>query len=183
MQDALAGDVYVVLGDAAGDGGGRGTGLSFNPLASLIWLGAAIMFAGRAVLSLADRRLPGRWAPSVRACPGRRRRPAGGVDVLQHARVLAVLMFSLAGRASPALAAQPRRGAEGSGAGGARPGSMSGGGLRCLVCQNQSIDDSDARRGAGTCAVLIREHLVDRASRTSRWLRFCGRPLWRVSCC
>jgi cytochrome c-type biogenesis protein CcmF len=49
------GDLYVVMGDAAPEGG-RVVRLYFNPLVSFIWLGAAVMFSG-GLLSLSDRRL------------------------------------------------------------------------------------------------------------------------------
>jgi cytochrome c-type biogenesis protein CcmF len=48
------GDLYVVIGDSL-EGGGRVVRIYFNPLVSLIWLGAAIMGLGGA-LSLSDRR-------------------------------------------------------------------------------------------------------------------------------
>jgi cytochrome c-type biogenesis protein CcmF len=50
------GDLYAVLGDAQGDGGGFAVRLYFNPLVRFIWIGALIMFIGGAV-SLSDRRL------------------------------------------------------------------------------------------------------------------------------
>jgi cytochrome c-type biogenesis protein CcmF len=49
-----SGDLYVVMGEGRSDGG-RSVRIYFNPLASLIWLGALIMFIGGAV-SLTDRR-------------------------------------------------------------------------------------------------------------------------------
>jgi cytochrome c-type biogenesis protein CcmF len=54
LHQALGGDVYVVLGEESGDGG-KVVRAYFNPLVSLIWLGALIMFLGGA-LSLTDRR-------------------------------------------------------------------------------------------------------------------------------
>jgi len=54
LYQTLAGDVYVVMGDRTADGA-RVVRLYFNPLVSLIWLGALIMFFGGA-LSLTDRR-------------------------------------------------------------------------------------------------------------------------------
>jgi cytochrome c-type biogenesis protein CcmF len=48
------GDVYIVMGDQMADG--RSIRITFNPLASWIWLGALIMFLG-GLLSLGDRRL------------------------------------------------------------------------------------------------------------------------------
>jgi cytochrome c-type biogenesis protein CcmF len=49
-----SGDLYVVLGEGRSDGG-RSVRIYFNPMASLIWLGALVMFIGGAV-SLTDRR-------------------------------------------------------------------------------------------------------------------------------
>jgi cytochrome c-type biogenesis protein CcmF len=54
LHQGVAGDVYVVMGDKSGDGG-RVVRAYFNPLVTLIWLGAVIMFMG-GVLSLTDRR-------------------------------------------------------------------------------------------------------------------------------
>ena len=53
---ALAGDLYVVLGDELKDGSGWVVRLYFNPLVRLIWIGAIVMALGGA-LSLCDRRL------------------------------------------------------------------------------------------------------------------------------
>ncbi len=74
---------------------------------------------------------------------------------MQHVRVLAVLMFSLL-VASPALAVQPDEVLKDPTLE-ARARSISAG-LRCLVCQNQSIDDSDAGV-ARDLRILIREQL------------------------
>jgi cytochrome c-type biogenesis protein CcmF len=54
IKPFLSGDLYIVMGDAL-PAGGRVVRIYFNPLVSLIWLGAAVMFAGGA-LSLSDRR-------------------------------------------------------------------------------------------------------------------------------
>jgi cytochrome c-type biogenesis protein CcmF len=53
---ALAGDLYVVLGDELKDGAGWVLRLYFNPLVRLIWIGAIVMALG-GILSLSDRRL------------------------------------------------------------------------------------------------------------------------------
>ena len=53
---ALAGDLYVVLGDELKDGSGWVVRLYFNPLVRLIWIGAIVMALGGA-LSSTDRRL------------------------------------------------------------------------------------------------------------------------------
>jgi cytochrome c-type biogenesis protein CcmF len=54
LHQTALGDVYIVMGDK-GENGARAVRTYFNPLVSLIWLGAAIMFAG-GILSLSDRR-------------------------------------------------------------------------------------------------------------------------------
>ena len=54
LYQTILGDVYVVMGDTAGDGA-RAVRLYYNPFVNFIWLGAAIMFAG-GLLSLSDRR-------------------------------------------------------------------------------------------------------------------------------
>ena len=54
LVQGFFGDVYIVMGDVMQ--GGRSVRISYNPLASWIWLGAAIMFLG-GLLSLTDRRL------------------------------------------------------------------------------------------------------------------------------
>ncbi len=54
IRSLPSGDLYIVMGDPAPEGG-RVVRVYFNPLASCIWLGAAIMFLGGA-LSLTDRR-------------------------------------------------------------------------------------------------------------------------------
>jgi cytochrome c-type biogenesis protein CcmF len=55
IYNALAGDLYVVLGDAL-DGGGFVVRAYFHPLVRLIWIGALIMGLG-GLLSMSDRRL------------------------------------------------------------------------------------------------------------------------------
>ena len=52
----VGGDLYAVLGDEVGNGGGWVVRLYFNPLVRLIWIGAVVMALGGA-LSLSDRRL------------------------------------------------------------------------------------------------------------------------------
>ena len=54
LHQFLSGDLYIVMGEGRSDGG-RSVRIYFNPLASLIWIGALIMFIGGAV-SLTDRR-------------------------------------------------------------------------------------------------------------------------------
>ena len=50
--------------------------------------------------------------------------------------------------------------------------------LRCMVCQNQSIDDSDAPL-ARDLRLLVRERL-DAGDSDAAGDRFSGRALWRV---
>jgi cytochrome c-type biogenesis protein CcmF len=54
LHQFLTGDLYIVMGEGR-SGGGRSVRIYFNPLASLIWFGALVMFIGGAV-SLTDRR-------------------------------------------------------------------------------------------------------------------------------
>ena len=54
LHQTLAGDLYVVMGDANTDGG-RAMRMYFNPLVDFIWVGALVMFVGGA-FSLTDRR-------------------------------------------------------------------------------------------------------------------------------
>ena len=55
LVQGIGGDIYIVLGDKGPDGS-YAVRASYNPLASWIWLGAAVMFLG-GLLSLTDRRL------------------------------------------------------------------------------------------------------------------------------
>jgi cytochrome c-type biogenesis protein CcmF len=54
LLQSPAGDLYVVMGDRMNDGA-RAMRIYFNPLVSLIWLGAFVMFLG-GLISLTDRR-------------------------------------------------------------------------------------------------------------------------------
>ena len=56
IHASWAGDFYLVMGEAAGEGGSVPVRMYFNPLVRFIWIGALIMFIGGAI-SLADRRL------------------------------------------------------------------------------------------------------------------------------
>ncbi len=55
LVQGMMGDVYIVMGDESSPGL-RSVRITYNPMASWIWLGAAIMFFG-GLLSLTDRRL------------------------------------------------------------------------------------------------------------------------------
>ncbi|MBI3674682.1 MAG: heme lyase CcmF/NrfE family subunit [Rhizobiales bacterium] len=70
LNQTLAGDLYVVMGDSTADGG-RAIRMYFNPLVNFIWLGAFSMFLGGA-FSLADRRFrvgAPRRAPALGTVP------------------------------------------------------------------------------------------------------------------
>jgi cytochrome c-type biogenesis protein CcmF len=54
LLQGLSGDLYAVMGDRMNDGT-RAMRIYFNPLISLIWLGAVVMFCG-GLISLTDRR-------------------------------------------------------------------------------------------------------------------------------
>jgi cytochrome c-type biogenesis protein CcmF len=71
IRTLWTGDLYVVLGDASGDG--HVVRAYWNPLAPFIWIGAVIMFAGGCI-SLTDRRY--RIGAPKRA----RRAPAAGEE-------------------------------------------------------------------------------------------------------
>ena len=130
------GQVYVSIGDPAPDGAVPAR-LYWKPLVTLIWLGGAAMALGGA-LSLADRRL--RFGVAVRARAARRS-PQGRADSMRRLRLaLAFLLFALL--AAPSFAVQPDEVMKDP-ALEARARALSEG-LRCMVCQNQSIDDSDA---------------------------------------
>jgi cytochrome c-type biogenesis protein CcmF len=55
IRSTLAGDLYVVIGDAEGAAGAYVTRLYFNPLVAWMWIGAMTMILGGA-LSVSDRR-------------------------------------------------------------------------------------------------------------------------------
>jgi cytochrome c-type biogenesis protein CcmF len=55
IRSTLAGDLYVVIGDAEGAAGAYVTRLYFNPLVAWMWIGALAMILGGA-LSVSDRR-------------------------------------------------------------------------------------------------------------------------------
>ncbi|MBM3580340.1 MAG: heme lyase CcmF/NrfE family subunit [Alphaproteobacteria bacterium] len=55
IRSTLAGDLYVVIGDAEGASGAYVARLYFNPLVAWMWIGAIVMILGGA-LSVSDRR-------------------------------------------------------------------------------------------------------------------------------
>ena len=134
-------------------GGGYAVRAYFNPLVRFIWLGALIMFIGGGI-SLSDRRLRV-GAPSRSRRAGRR---SGGVAPMRRLGSVdcCLSMWAIFASVSASLAVQPgemlsdpaleKR---------ARNISSE---LRCLVCQNESIDDSDAPLAADLRR-LVRERL------------------------
>ena len=150
------GDLYAVLGDQLKDGA-YSVRLYFNPLVRLIWLGALVMFFGGAV-SLSDRRL--RVGAPKRAQAKAAQAAAGRMIFMASRNILSSLLLTLDALHS-ACEARPRRcsptkccpdpALE------ARARAISEG-LRCLVCQNQSIDDSEAPL-AKDLRLLVRERL------------------------
>ena len=144
------GQVYVSIGDPAPDGAVPAR-LYWKPLVTLIWFGAAAMALGGG-LSLADRRL--RFGAAfgrrpARACArNRRNRP------MRLIRLALVVLLALA--SAPAFAVQPDEVMKDP-ALEARARALSAE-LRCLVCQNQSIDDSEAPL-ARDIRLLIRQRI------------------------
>ena len=140
------------LGDIADDGATT-VRIYWKPLVTLIWLGAIVMAFG-GLLSLSDRRL--RVGAPRPAAP--RRSPAAG-GMRRCGALFAVALSRLRRRSSARrLAVDARRDAEATrrsrrARGRCRPE------LRCLVCQNQSIDDSDAPL-AHDLRVLLRERIA-----------------------
>ena len=142
--------LYISLGDVTADGG-IVVRVWWKPLVTLIWLGALVMMARRRRVAAAT----GGCASARRA---RERGRAGGAarGGMRSTRVssLGRWLFACAARplavqpdevlADPALEARARAlSAE----------------LRCMVCQNQSIDDSDADL-ARDLRMLVRERLA-----------------------
>ena len=127
--------------------------LWWKPLVTLIWVGGLVMMAG-AAMSLLDRRLRvGAPVAPPQAGRGRAARPAMSAG-LRSPRWSCCWRCCFAGAAQavkpdevladPALEARARRLSEG---------------LRCMVCQNQSIDESDADL-ARDLRILVRERLA-----------------------
>jgi len=150
-----ASQLYLSLGDPNPDGTVP-VRLYFKPNVLMIWLGALIMFFGGA-LSLSDRR-----------CASARPRPAKVKDkpsaTLQR-RSDGVEILCMPSRSCWRCSARPRRGAVqpdemlANPAQEARARALSKE-LRCIVCQNESIDDSEAPL-AHDLRVLVRERIKD----------------------
>jgi cytochrome c-type biogenesis protein CcmH len=138
--------LYLSLGDPNPDGS-IAVRLYYKPLVLLIWLGAVVMVIGGA-LSLSDRRLrvgAPKPARSKAALSPRSKSPCDGA--LSHLALLTLPPRRAHRRASPTNAFGSALEAR------ARALSKE---LRCMVCQNQSIDDSDAPL-ARDLRILVRE--------------------------
>ena len=146
--------LYLSLGDPNADGS-IAVRLYHKPLVLLIWLGAVVMVLGGG-LSLSDRRLRvGAPKPASRQA----RAAAGGVSC-DASRAIVGFHLLLRGRACECIAVVrgaarrnpcPIRRSKRARATLSRE-------LRCMVCQNQSIDDSDAPL-ARDLRLLVRERL------------------------
>ena len=135
------------------DDGSIDARLYYKPLVTLIWIGALVMALGGA-FSLADRRLRiGVARRAVGPCPAPGRRMKRALKILALAAALLAPFGAQAVEPSEKLAdpAQEAR---------ARAIATE---LRCLVCQNQSIDDSDAPL-AKDLRMLLREQIRKGAS-------------------
>ena len=152
------GQLYLSLGDT-NDDGSIAVRLYYKPLVLLIWLGAVVMFFGGA-LSLSDRRLR---VGAPKPAAGQARDAAGGVSHAMPASHGSLCLYGSrratvgAGgakfyRSSARARASVRRRRM---LGGARDCRAN---LRCMVCQNQSIDDSEAPL-ARDLRLLVRERL------------------------
>ena len=145
--------LYLSLGDTNADGS-IAVRLYYKPMVLLIWLGAVVMMLGGG-LSLSDRRLRiGAPKPATKS-GGETSAAAGGVGRMRAFALIALLAALVAPTFAfavtpdemlkdPALEAR------------ARDLSRE---LRCMVCQNQSIDDSEAPL-AKDLRVLVRERLT-----------------------
>ena len=138
------GDLYAVLGDPAGEEGWV-MRYYYNPGVAWMWLGALLMGFG-GLISLCDRRLR----------VGAPRRSRSGLASAVRPGATAALLLTLALFASPALAidgdemfADPAK---------EDRALAIGKQLRCLVCQNQSIFDSNAGL-ARDLRMVVRERI------------------------
>ena len=140
--------LYLSLGDA-GEDGAIAVRLYHKPLVLLIWLGAVVMVIGGA-LSLSDRRLRV-GAPRRRGSQNCSRRSercgllASSVAIIVACCIGTPLHAVQPDEILPDAKLEER----------ARNLSRE---LRCMVCQNQSIDDSDAPL-ARDLRLLVRERL------------------------
>ncbi len=168
------GQLYLSLGDANPDGS-IAIRLYYKPMVLLIWLGAVVMMLGGA-LSLSDRRLRvGAPKPAKKPSAfGEGNLAAGGVGRVRRFAFIALLAALLA--PSVALAVTPDEMLKDPVLE-ARARELSRE-LRCMVCQNQSIDDSEASL-AKDLRLLVRERLDARRQRQAG-ARLPGGALWRL---
>ncbi len=145
--------LYVSLGDATKDGG-IVVRIWWKPFILCIWGGAVFMAFG-GLVSLSDRRLrvgaPRRKAKLKQSLSSSR----NGVSGMMRRLLLA---FALLLMAAPAFAVNPDE-VLADPALEARARALSAE-LRCMVCQNQSIDDSNADL-AKDLRLLVRERITD----------------------
>ena len=145
------GDLYLALGDPDGKGGWV-LRAYYNPLVPWIWFGAVLAALG-GLVSLSDRRLRMRL-PASRAAPAIVPRPA---DPRMIGRLFLAAALLAAVGASAASAFEPSERLADP-ALEARAEAI-GRELRCLVCQNQSIEESNADL-AHDLRLLVRRQLV-----------------------
>ncbi len=143
--------LYVSLGDPMADGG-IVVRVWWKPVILCIWFGALFMMAG--ARDLAHRPSPARRCARQGAPPGENL-DAGAGRMIR--RTLIAALF-LAASALPTLAVNPDE-VLADPALEARARALSAQ-LRCMVCQNQSIDDSNAEL-AKDLRVLVRERLTN----------------------
>ena len=151
IRTFLFDQVYISLGEGQADGA-IAVRLYDKPLVTLIWLGAVLMACG-GLFSLSDRRL------RVGATQAGARGPqaaAGGVGAMVR-RLATFLLLAASLAAGPACAVEPDEVLKDPSLE-ARARHLSAE-LRCMVCQNQWIDDSDAPL-AKDLRILVRERLV-----------------------
>ena len=144
--------LYLSLGDPNPDGS-LAVRLYYKPLVLLIWLGAVVMVIGGA-LSLSDRRLR---VGAPKPARSKAALAAGGVD-----RYAVACVSSCVGADARRPSVRRRFAVQpdeilSDAALEARARALSKE-LRCMVCQNQSIDDSDAPL-ARDLRILVRERL------------------------
>ncbi len=154
------GDLYLALGDPDGKGGWV-LRAYYNPLVPWIWFGAVLAALG-GLVSLSDRRLRVR-RPLSRPAPAVAREP-GRARMIRRLSLAAALLVAFAASAAWAFEPSERLADP---ALEARAEAI-GRELRCLVCQNQSIEESNAGL-AHDLRLLVRKLLV--AGDTDRQVR------------
>ena len=147
-----ASQLYISLGDTAADGA-IAVRIYHKPMVLLIWFGPVLMAFG-GMLSLSDRRLRvGAPKPAQVPCAACRRRS----DLLKQILACSVCFRCVMVASSAAYAVQPDE-IMPDPAKESRARDLSRE-LRCMVCQNQSIDDSEAPL-ARDLRLLVRERIA-----------------------